>query len=129
MADETRTLYDRIGGADAVARLIDQFYARVLSDPELRPFFEQTSVEKLTQMQREFFAAALDGPVERSDMDLAHIHQGRGITRPDFTRFVNHLIAVLKTEDMIESNDATEIVDRISTYVDEITGEAGASGD
>jgi len=129
MSEDHSTLYDRIGGAGTVSRLVDQFYDRVLNDPQLRPFFEQASVERLTGMQKEFFAAALDGPVRRSDMDLAHIHQGRGIAREHFSLFVNHLIAVLENEDVIDKRDAMEIVDRISTYVDEIIGEVGGSGD
>ncbi len=129
MSDEATTLYDRIGGAATVSRLIDQFYARVLNDAQLRPFFEHTSVERLTSMQKEFFAAALDGPVKKSDLDLAHTHQGRGIRRNHFSLFVNHLIAVLEEESMIDRRDAMDIVDRISTYVDEIIGEAGGSGD
>ncbi|MEZ6060600.1 MAG: group 1 truncated hemoglobin [Planctomycetaceae bacterium] len=129
MSDETETLYDRIGGAATVSRLVDKFYSRILNDPQLRPFFADTSIERLTSMQKEFFAAALDGPVRRTDLDLAYIHQGRGIRRRHFSLFVNHLIAVLEDEEIIDNRDAMDIVDRISTYVDEIIGEAGGSGD
>lgn len=80
MSDNEQTLYDRIGGAGALARLIDEFYDRVLADPELAPFFAETSMDKQRRMQREFFAAALDGPQTMSDIDLAYAHHGRGIT-------------------------------------------------
>ena len=129
MSETPESLYDRIGGAETVSRLIDAFYARVLNDPELRPFFENTSVERLTEMQKEFFSAALDGPVHHSDLDLAHVHHGRGIERSHFTRYVNHLIGVLEEADVISKRDAMEVVHRISTFVYEITGRAGTSGD
>ena len=35
---------------------------------------------------------------------------------------MNHLIDVLEAEHMIQRGDATEIVFRIATYTDEITG-------
>ncbi|MCA9035488.1 MAG: group 1 truncated hemoglobin [Planctomycetaceae bacterium] len=129
MTDETRTLFERIGGAESVASLVDAFYGRVLSDPELRPFFENSSVDHLRAIQKEFFAAALDGPVMHSDLDLAHIHQGMGITRAHFSRFVHHLIRVLEQAEMIRPGDAMDVIHRISTYVDDVTGRAGSSGD
>ena len=122
------TLFDSIGGATAVDRLIDDFYERVLGDPELRPFFEDTSMDKWRLMQKEFFAAALDGPVTRSDLELAHVHQGRGIKPYHFNLFAQHLLATLE-EMGISDADRMEVIRRISTYVDDITGEAGASGD
>jgi hemoglobin len=127
MPDKETTLYTRIGGARAVAEMIDEFYSRVLADPELRPFFENVTVERLTKMQSDFFAAALDGPMQTNDIDLAAIHQGMKITRQHLTRFVNHLIEVLDARDAITSKDAMEIIFRIATYSDQIIGESGGS--
>ncbi|MEZ5304851.1 MAG: group 1 truncated hemoglobin, partial [Verrucomicrobiales bacterium] len=67
-------LFDKIGGAPAVARLVESFYARVMADPALKPFFEHASVENLIAMQREFFTAALGGPGEYRGKSLAHAH-------------------------------------------------------
>jgi len=125
VSDDHDTLYDRIGGDSAIHSLIDKFYDRVLKDPELRHFFENSSIERLTRMQKDFFAAALDGPVKYSGNDLARIHQDRGIQRKHFSLFVNHLISVLEAEEMISRRDAMDIVFRIATYIEEITGEPG----
>ena len=125
MPDEQPTLYERIGGTAAVERLVDGFYRRVLADSQLRPFFENTSVDQLLTMQQEFFAAAMDGPVGTSDVDLARIHQGMGITHSDLTRFVNHLITELDERAGIESRDAMDIIYRIATYSDHIVDSAG----
>ena len=124
MSDDD-TLYDRIGGEAAINSLIDKFYDRVLKDPELRHFFENSSISQLTKMQKEFFAAALDGPVRFADNDLTHIHQNRGIRRKHFRLFVNHLISVLEGEHLISRRDAMDIVFRIATYVEQITFDPG----
>ncbi len=119
------SLYDRVGGAATIATLVDAFYARVFADPELAPFFEHASREKLGTMQKEFFTAALGGPAAYTGRPLAHVHQGRGITIKHFQRFVSHLFPTLQDIGVGE-DDSYEIISRINLYVDEIVG--GATG-
>ena len=38
--DSLPTLYDRIGGAETISRLVDSFYAKVLGDAELSSYFK-----------------------------------------------------------------------------------------
>ena len=125
MTESEVTLFDRVGGADAVHDMVDAFYIRVLGDPELRPFFDDVSVDRLRRMQKEFFAAALDGPMKNSDHDLSAIHQGLGISRQHVTRFVRHLIGVLEAREAIGRNDAMEIIFRIATFANDVVVEAG----
>lgn len=125
---EHRSLYEEIGGEPAVDRLIDRFYERVLADGELAPFFRNTAMDRLRRMQKEFIAAALDGPVTLSDLDLAHAHHGRGITGRHFNRFVQHLLEVLR-EEGVDEQERMEVIRRISTYSDLIIGEVGGEGD
>ena len=116
------TLYDRIGGETAVAALMDAFYQRVLVDPELSPFFANASMQKLRSMQTLFFCAALDGPFEYSGRPLATVHDGLGIRPPHLARFVGHLLATLRDQ-RLDEEDVLEIISRIDTYADEITGD------
>lgn len=127
MSNIPETLFERVGGAEVVGEMVQQFYARVLADPQLRPFFENTSLDKLVHMQQEFFAAALDGPMGTGDPDLAKIHQGMAIGRKHITLFVNHLISVLDERQAINRRDAMDIVFRIATYSDQVMGEAGGA--
>jgi len=116
------TLYDRLGGEAGIAALLDRFYARVLADPELSPFFADASMGHLRSMQRAFFSAALDGPVVYTGRTLAEVHYGRGIRPPHLRRFVDHLVATLRGLDVGEA-DVEAIRERISTYADEVTGD------
>jgi hemoglobin len=120
MGDDS-TLYDRIGGEATVARVIDTFYGRVLTDPELEPFFRHSSMDTLRRMQVEFFGAALDGPQRYSGLSLAHTHQGRGITVHHFNRFTQHLLETLRGVGIGE-RDASDVISRINTYADDIVG-------
>ena len=127
MPDKRQTLFVRIGGEQTVAELIGDFYDRVSADPELKPFFKNTPMEKLRRMQREFFSAALDGPITYTGKPLSYVHHGRGITRHHFALYVDHLLETLRDHD-ITDQDVQEIIGRISTYADEITGDPGSVG-
>ena len=127
MHDKKQTLFERVGGEQTISDLIHEFYDRVLADPELKPFFENASMGKLRRMQREFFSAALDGPITYSGRPLSHVHHGRGITKHHFALYVGHLIDTLQDQG-INDQDAQEIIGRINTYADEITGDVGSAG-
>ena len=117
------TLYDRVGGEATVARLVDAFYERVLADSDLAPFFADSPMQKIRAMQTLFFCAALDGPYEYAGRPLATVHYGRDIRPPHLARFVSHLLETLR-ELRLGEDDVLEIVSRIDTYADEITGDS-----
>ena len=127
MLDKQQTLFERVGGDQGVAELIHKFYDRVVADPELQPFFKDTAMDKLRHMQREFFSAALDGPITYTGKPLDYIHHGRGITKHHFALYVGHLIQTLQSFE-INEQDVQDIISRINTYADEITGVAGSVG-
>ena len=127
MPTKQPTLFERVGGEQVIAKLIHEFYDRVVDDPELKPFFKETSMGKLRRMQREFFSAALDGPITYSGKPLGHIHHGRGITKHHFALYVDHLLETLQGLE-IDEQDVQDIISRINTYADEITGIGGSAG-
>jgi hemoglobin len=123
----TQTLYEKIGGAETIEKLVVAFYQNVLSDPLLLPFFDHTSMDKLQQMQRAFFSIALGGPEPEVAISLYAAHRGRGIERKHLTRFTEHLVKTLG-EIGIHEEDAQEIYRRIALYSDEVLGESNYGG-
>jgi hemoglobin len=121
------TLYEKIGGEPTIEKLITHFYQRVLADPLLQPFFENTSIEKLQRMQAVFFSAALDGPPMTTKLELFESHRGRGIRREHLTQFTDHLVETLR-EIGIEEQDTQSIYRRIALYANEILGESSVDG-
>ncbi len=121
------SLYDRLGGQAKIEQMIEVFYAKVLSDAELAPFFQSTSIEKLHKMQAEFFAAALGGPQQYSGRSVAAAHHGRGIQRKHFSAFCQHLFKALE-EMGVDAHDINATVARISLSVRDVTGEPNVDG-
>ena len=127
MVKKTQTLFERVGGEQVIGELIHEFYDRIIADPELKPFFRKASIDKLRRMQLEFFSAALDGPISYTGKPLSHVHHGRGITMHHFALYVAHLLDTLR-DLKISDQDVQEIIGRINTYADEITGGASSVG-
>ena len=122
-----RSLYERIGGAEGLTRLVDSFYKAVLADPELAPFFHNAPMEKLRSMQREFLAAALGGPETYSGVTLAHAHSGLKIRARDFNRFVQHIVHELEAMH-VKSKDIQDVISRLNTHVDDVVGVGPGAG-
>jgi hemoglobin len=89
------SIYDSIGGAPAVRAAVDDFYARVLADPQLAPFFADVNLQHLEAHQRAFIAAAIGGSEIYEGRDLATAHARLAITDADFDAVVAHLVDTL----------------------------------
>ena len=121
------TPLERIGGAEAMGSLVNEFYARVETDPELGPFFRGHAMEPIQRMMREFLTVSLGGSPEYSGRPLAHVHQGLKIKPHHFKLFVDHLRVVLKSRGIGEE-DMSQIIDQVNIQVDEISGGGGVDG-
>ena len=121
------TLYERLGGRPNIEKLVTAFYQRVLVDPLLAPFFENTSIEKLHKMQVAFFTIALGGPEPTKMPSLTQAHQGRGIESKHLTRFTEILVETLG-EIGVEPDDAIKVYERIATYSNAVLGESSVDG-
>ena len=85
------TPYDDIGGAPAVRAALDAFYARLLADAMLSPFFLGVDVERLKKIQEGFFAMALGGPQAHTGRSLRDAHartRHRGANGEVFDRLI-----------------------------------------
>jgi hemoglobin len=92
---EMTTIYDAIGGAPAVAAAVDDFYVRVLGDPQLAPFFTDVDLTQLKAHQRSFIAAAVGGSELYAGRNMAVAHAGLDISDDEFDAVVGHLVDTL----------------------------------
>jgi hemoglobin len=127
MPEDSRTLYERLGGEEEIVKIVFAMYKRVMADPELAPFFENVPIERLGRMNAEFISSALDGPITYSGADLVAAHRGRGIELHHFSKFVGHLAATLEHR-QVDPHDIDAVLGRIATYAGKITGDANVDG-
>ncbi|SPM28012.1 group I truncated hemoglobin [Mycobacterium terramassiliense] len=116
---EPATIYERIGGHEALEVVVEDFYVRVLADHQLSGFFTGTNMNRLKGKQVEFFAAALGGPEPYTGAPMKQVHQGRGITMHHFSLVAGHLADALTTAG-VSSATVTDILSAIAPLAPEI---------
>lgn len=119
---KTDTVYDRIGGHEALEVVVEDFYCRVLDDDHLSGFFAGTNMNRLKGKQVEFFAAALGGPTPYTGAPMKQVHQGRGITMHHFNLVAGHLQDSLSAAGVPEATIA-EILSAISSLAADIASD------
>lgn len=102
------TLYERLGGADAINGVVEGMYSKIFVDPELIDFFRKTDHEKQKSMQKEFLTYATGGSDTYTGKSMKDVHQGRGITVKDFMGVAGHVITAMK-----ELSVPQELIDEV----------------
>jgi hemoglobin len=113
------SIYEAIGGEPALVAVVDDFYDRVVGDPQLESFFAGVNMPKLKGRQVEFFAAALGGPDVYQGPSMRDAHIGRGITQADFDKVAYHLTDALAAAGVPEQTIG-QIATAITPLADEI---------
>jgi hemoglobin len=93
-----KSLYQRLGGYDAIAAVTDDFIGRLASDKQLGRFFigaSGDSRKRIRQLVVEFLCEATGGPCFYIGRTMKTSHQGLGITESDWEVAVKHLVASL----------------------------------
>jgi len=93
-----KTLYQRLGGYDALAAVTDDFLGRLLKDKTFSKFFSgasNDSKKKIRQHVVDFLCVATGGPCLYRGRDMKTSHEGLLITKSEWDTSVKHLIATL----------------------------------
>jgi hemoglobin len=94
MTDATeQSLYQRLGGYDAIAAATDELLARLQSDPQLRDFWKGASADNrrhARQLIVDFMTEAAGGPAYYTGRDMKTSHVGMNINQSDWEVFMRH---------------------------------------
>ena len=92
---EPVSIYEAIGGRAALGAAVDNFYGRLIADPELAPFFPDGVGVRHRAYVVTVLGEALGGPERYRGPDLAGAHRDLGITDAQFDRAAGHLSGTL----------------------------------
>jgi len=98
-AESQKSLYERLGGYDAISAVVDEFLERVWADPTVGRFFVGMGTDtrnQLRQKNKNFLCFNTGGPCRKINRPLNVTHEGLGITDQEFDIVVNHLDGTLK---------------------------------
>lgn len=118
MSDD-ETVFDRLGGQDAVESVVDDFYDRVLSDERVIHHFEDSNTTELRAHQVQFISAVTGGPVQYSGRDMRSAHRGMGITHEEFDIIAGYLDTALEEND-VSDEDRIQVLGEVEELRPEI---------
>jgi hemoglobin len=94
-------MYQQIGGAAGLTKVVDHFYERLWADPELKPYFEGIDGAKLKHHQTQFLTYVLGGGAkEWAGVSLGSAHSQLKITDAAFSKVAWHLTMTLDELDV-----------------------------
>ena len=95
---QEKSLYERVGGYNALAAVVDDFIGRLVVDKQFEKFFAGHSIDskkKIRQHILDQFCAATGGPCVYTGRDMKTTHAGLGITEAEWDAAAKHLTASL----------------------------------
>ncbi len=93
-----KTLYERLGGYDAIAAVADALMVRIKDDDKLRRFYDHRGADGIAREQQlliDFLCASTGGPMVYTGRDLKLLHVGMRLDEEDWKRAMVHLSVTL----------------------------------
>ncbi len=118
----TASLYEKIGGRDALEVVVEDFYCRVLDDDHLSSFYAGADMKRVKAKQVEFLTSVLGGPGPYTGRSMRQAHEGRGITMHHFAIVAAHLADSLCAAGL-HPDTITEILRAVAPLAGEIASE------
>ena len=110
-----KSLYERLGGYDGIAAFTNNLLPRLQSDAQLGRFWKNRGsdgIEREHQLLIDYICASAGGPVYYTGRDMKKSHKGMNIDESDWSLFLEHAGASLKTLNVPEQevNDVVAFV-------------------
>ena len=119
MTTQTKSLYDRLGGGDAINALTESWVARVGGDDRANGKFARTDIERLKKEIVDQLCEATGGPCTYTGRNMLETHAGMKVTAGEFDVVMQHLGGTLD-ELNVPKTEQDELVDLLRPMRDDI---------
>src|SRR5262245_10178418 len=94
-APRTGSLFDRLGGLNAISAVVDDFAGNVLNDPRINKKFAKTDAPRLLANLKDFVCNATGGPCQYKGLAMKKSHKRMDVTAGEFNALVEDLVKSL----------------------------------
>ena len=91
-----KSLYERLGGIDAIRAVVDDFVGNVAADKRINKFFAKTDIARLKGNLVNQICQGTGGPCTYTGRSMKETHAGMGVRSRDFNALVGDLGKTLK---------------------------------
>jgi hemoglobin len=125
MSDATPSLYERLGGYDAISAVAGNLLPRLMADGQLGRFWQhrgEDGIAREKQLLIDFLSHNAGGPLYYTGRDMTITHRGMRISEADWTVFIGHLNDTLKHFDL-PAAETSDVLSFIASTKSEIVEE------
>ena len=90
-----RSLYERLGGVDAITAVARAFEDRAAKDDCINQKFARTNLERLTKEFVDQLCQDTGGPCTYTGLDMRRAHTNMGVTSGEWDAFMEDFVATL----------------------------------
>jgi hemoglobin len=119
MTTQEKSLYDRLGGGDAINALTESWVARVGGDDRANGKFIRTDIPRLKKEVVDQLCEATGGPCTYTGRSMLETHAGMKVTAGEFDVVMQHLGAALD-ELNVAKTEQDELVGLLRPMRDDI---------
>jgi hemoglobin len=127
-----KSLFDRLGGKDAIAKVVDAALKNITEDKRINKFFAKTvkdpkKVDALKANLVDQICQATGGPCEYKGKDMKTAHKGMKIKEADFQAFVEDVTKALDSAG-VGATEKQELLDALGGMKGDIVEEQPGKG-
>ena len=114
----SESLFERLGGQDAVNTAVDIFYRKILTDERVNDFFDDIDMDQQILKHKGFLTMVFGGPNQYSGKSMREGHTHllkRGLNDTHVDIVIEHLGATLK-----ELGATAEDIERVATIANSV---------
>ena len=121
-AAQEKSLYDRLGGLDAIKAVVGEFAGRVLADARVNKKFAKSDAPRLVLHLQEQICFATGGPCKYTGKDMKSSHKNMKVTEGEFNALVEDLVGALDKFNVPakEKNDLLAILGPLKDQIVEV---------
>jgi hemoglobin len=119
---QEKSLYDRLGGYNAIAAVTDDFIGRLVGDKRFARFFGGHSKDSLKRIRQHIvdqLCEATGGPCVYTGRTMKASHEGLNISEEDWQVAVDHLAATLD-KFKVGKREKDELLGAVSKFKNDI---------
>ncbi len=98
-----KSLYERLGGYDAISAVVANLMVRIKNDDKLRRFYDHRGADGIAREEQllvDFLCASTSGPMVYTGRDMKTLHAGMRLDEEDWKRAMAHLASTLDAFDV-----------------------------
>jgi hemoglobin len=115
----TQSLYERLGGAPAIAAIARDIVALHRKNPLIRTRFEVVDVEALETHVRTFIGAGTGGPEAYEGRDMPSAHKGMNLNERELVAAIDDVLLALRNNGVGEG-EQNEMLAILYSLKDEV---------